>query len=717
VKTARILALAVALVAPAVTPAFAQPGAAMLGKPLDDGTLPAGTVSVRVIAGDASVSVSGTDVTLVVNGAARIARTDAEGRATFTGLPGGATVQAKVVGAEEADITSEQFVLPDKSGIKLLMSTLPFQGTGGTDGMPAPREISGFARPDSADPPGTLTVRLTYDDFNDKAPDKHPVILVGYTDDEKVVVYKALTDAAGRAEFTKLDTSGRTAYYAMTILPRGDRIDRLVSQPFQMLPGLGTRMMLSAAKRSSTEPSIDDYDRLVPQYPPTEPGVVLAEVRTGGKDDGGTVELVSAQTGKVLATENLGPTEAPTSAAQSKFSAPQPDGRVPQGMVAVIALSASGAGLEGATLELLPAEANPAQPMRTLTNEEGLGAFEKVTPGRYQMTISYQGKTGKSEPMTVDVGQSGAIVQAVLAWFDGIPPRTVTLKSVPAVPEPVYLRLKMKGTTRMGIPFLPAPGTGMFERFVLGDRMFMSFFLHGSVDDRYYAVNGTFTLVNSWWTPYRPSDDGVLVPLPRGFTGGVVGEDDKTRVTPDPGYGFRIRRPLPPGGFKFQAGFSLPIVDGVTTWSMDLPWGTGNSTVNLLDSPGMTVDVPPGAKKRDKRGDDGSKWLQIAGITIEPQHSMSMVVSGLPVPPQWKIWTPRIVGLIVLVLLIAAAMLALRTRHTPSGVRAAASAKIQSLMDELVELERKGQGGRRKDQILGELEKLWDADARTDRMA
>jgi hypothetical protein len=715
VNTARILAFAIALVAP-VAAALAQPGPAMLGKPLDDGTLPAGTVTVRVIAGDLSAAVATADVTLVVNGAARIARTDAQGRATFQGLPPGGTVQAKVVGADDAEILSDQFVLPEKTGIKVLLSTKPFTAGGGADGMPAPREISGFGRPDSADPPGTLTVRLTYGDFADKPPAQHPVILVGYTDDEKISVMKALTDDGGRAEFTKLDTSGSTAYYAMTILPRGDRLDRLISQPFQMLPGLGTRMVLSAAKRTSTEPSIDDYDRLVPQYAQVDPGVVVAEIRTRTHDDGGTVELVSATTGKVLATETLPPAGEPTSAAQARFSAPTPDTRVPKGMVAVVAMSGSGKELEGATLELVPAEAvTNVQAMRVQTDEQGIGAFENVPTGRYQLRLSFDGRSGQSDPMDIDVTAGGVVVQGMLAWFDGIPPRNVTIKSVPAVPEPVYVRLKMKGEHRLGVPFLPAPGTGMFERFVLGERMYMTFFLHGSVDDRYYAVNGTITLVNGWWTPYRPTEDGVLVPLPRGFTGGVVGDDDKSRVTADPGYGFRIRRPLPPGGFKFQAGFSLPIVDGTTTWTMDLPWGTGNSTVNLLESPGMKVDFPPGARTSTKYGDDGTPWKSIAGITIEPKHSMTMVVSGLPVPPSWKIWTPRIVGLIVLVLLVAAVLLAIKARRVPASARAAANAKVQALMDELVALERKGQGGRRKEQILGELEKLWDA--RTDRVA
>lgn len=714
--------LAILVVAPAA--AVAQPAFA-LGKPLPDANLPAGTVIVRVIAGDATKAVATTEVTMVVNGTSRVARTDAEGRATFQGLAIGGQAQASIVGEDEKQVTSDQFPVPGEGGARVMLSTKPMSASSmgmgggmGGQGMPEPRRISGVGRPDSADPPGMLTVRLTYDDFAAQGTDldKHPVILVGYTDENKVTVKKALTDAAGRAEFKGLDTTGRTAYYAMTLMARGNTIDRLVSQPIQLLPGLGTRMVLSAAKRTSNEAAIDDYDQLVSGYPAIQPGTITAEIQTPEPDDGGTVELVEAASDKVIASQPVGPSADPTSSVTAKFSPPQTNPRVPKGMIAVVAGSATGEPLDEATLELIPAEGNAAAPAKSKTQDDGFAGFNNVAPGRYTMKITVDGRSGMSDPFDVADAPNGALIQALFASFDGIPTRHVQIDNIPPVTEPVYIRLRSKGQTLMGIPFLVSPGAGMFERFYLGDRLFMSFVLHGSVDDKYYAVNGQFTLYNTWWAPYRAGEDGLLVSLPHGFTGGVVGDDDKTRVAPDPGYGFRIRRPLAPGTLQFDAGFSLPIVNGVATWNMDLPWGAESSTINLLDAPGMKVDFPAGARSRYRRGQNGSLWLSIDKIDIGRGQSLQMSVRGLPVPPAWKTWTPRIVGLLVVVLLCATVWLAVRARTQPSGVRAAASAKIQSLMDELVELEKQGQGGKRKDQILAELEKLWDADARTERV-
>src|SRR6185503_2499396 len=86
-KAALLGVLAVAF----VSPAAAQPPAAALGHPLPDASLAAGTISVRVVAGSPAAAVTGSEVTLLVNGAPRIARTDASGRAMFADLPAGAT--------------------------------------------------------------------------------------------------------------------------------------------------------------------------------------------------------------------------------------------------------------------------------------------------------------------------------------------------------------------------------------------------------------------------------------------------------------------------------------------------------------------------------------------------------------------------------------------------------------------------------------------------
>jgi hypothetical protein len=178
------------LVAVSAAPASAQTAAA-IGKPLPSPDLEQGTVSVRVIAGSPSSPVSNTEVTLSVNGAAQVARTDGAGRAFFKNLPAGAQLQAKVLDEDKKEITSDPFTLGD-SGVRLMLTTRPWNpgggmGMGGEAGaMPEPRQMSGEPRPEDKDPPGTLTVRLTYNDFKDAPPVDVPVALVGYKADDSV---------------------------------------------------------------------------------------------------------------------------------------------------------------------------------------------------------------------------------------------------------------------------------------------------------------------------------------------------------------------------------------------------------------------------------------------------------------------------------------------------------------------------------------------------
>src|SRR5262249_31054765 len=160
------------------------------------------------------------------NGTPRQARTDSAGRATFPGLPVGATVVAKALDEGKAEHPSEEVTIPDSGGMRVLISTKPWQGgageapfAGGAGGMPGPPSMSGEARGDRADPPGMITVRVTYNDFKD-TPTGVPVALVGYAADDTINYQVQNTDGDGRVKFTGLDRSGGTSYFALALLRR-----------------------------------------------------------------------------------------------------------------------------------------------------------------------------------------------------------------------------------------------------------------------------------------------------------------------------------------------------------------------------------------------------------------------------------------------------------------------------------------------------------------
>jgi hypothetical protein len=122
-RSLRWLVLAsVVFVAVGRAPAFAQmpDPKAMSGMPLPVGDLPAGTVTARVIRGQLSNPLEGQTVELTGAGAAKTAKTDKVGRATFTGLTPGSRVKISVtVGTERVE--SREFDVPAAGGVRVML--------------------------------------------------------------------------------------------------------------------------------------------------------------------------------------------------------------------------------------------------------------------------------------------------------------------------------------------------------------------------------------------------------------------------------------------------------------------------------------------------------------------------------------------------------------------------------------------------------------------
>jgi hypothetical protein len=92
----------------------------MSGLPLPVADLAVGTVTARVIRGQLSNPLEGQTVELTGGGAARTAKTDGSGRATFTGLPPGTAVKVSVT-VDGERVESREFAIPDVGGIRLML--------------------------------------------------------------------------------------------------------------------------------------------------------------------------------------------------------------------------------------------------------------------------------------------------------------------------------------------------------------------------------------------------------------------------------------------------------------------------------------------------------------------------------------------------------------------------------------------------------------------
>ena len=100
---------------------IAMPDPALIhGRAIPAAELPIGTVTVRVVREAIGNNVAGQTVRLTVNGAARNATTDGEGRAEFPNLPAGAEVRAEATVNGEA-LVSDTFMVPATGGLRVIL--------------------------------------------------------------------------------------------------------------------------------------------------------------------------------------------------------------------------------------------------------------------------------------------------------------------------------------------------------------------------------------------------------------------------------------------------------------------------------------------------------------------------------------------------------------------------------------------------------------------
>jgi hypothetical protein len=323
--------------------------------------------------------------------------------------------------------------------------------------------------------------------------------------------------------------------------------------------------------------------------------------------------------------------------------------------------------------------------------------------GPYVATMTINGRPVSSPPF--DVAASGGVLDVEAHW-PGVGKQQVEFDLVPRPGQVFYAETTMRGFLYRSEPFQPVPDHGTRVSLFIYPRLLFRFSWTSVVDDEYLGVGGRFEISNNAWAPYAPANsDGLMIPLPKGFVGGRVAEQDQGDVAVVDGEGFRIARPLPPFSRVFHGTFSLPVKDGTVSWRLDLPYGAFNSGMEIKQVPGMVVQTPPGVQGETATVPQGTFFV-LPEVNILPKQSMVMTISGLPRQPGWKIWLPRIVAVLVLLTMLGGLGFALLRSKGPTD--AERQAKRQKLLDELVELERAGKQNKRREQILTELEQLWD---------
>jgi hypothetical protein len=234
------LLIALAIAAAPGAPARAQMADAF-GKPLADGALPAGTVTVRVMRADPGAPTTGIEVALIGPDGARLTgKTGADGRARFDKLAAGTEYIAELAASAGGLVRSEPFRIPPSGGLRLMMSPDAAAAGGHGQGptapapplesagpaapappssefeqpkMPDARQMSGIPRGEPNDRGGQLTVRLLQGSLVQNAPAGTLVHLIAVKSDGSVAKLSKPLGDDGRAVWDRLSVDGSTIYY------------------------------------------------------------------------------------------------------------------------------------------------------------------------------------------------------------------------------------------------------------------------------------------------------------------------------------------------------------------------------------------------------------------------------------------------------------------------------------------------------------------------
>jgi hypothetical protein len=244
----------------------------IVGRPLPDGGMPTGTVSVRVARKMPVNAVAGAEVSAIIKNAGgdlrkRALKTDASGRVLFEGMAPGDQFHAEVT-VDGERLETQPFAIPSEGGIKtmLISGVLGGANRGGEPAGGGPADESpaggdekrafslgataGVAQEDASLPAGTFDLVLR--DENGAPIADHPVVLGMVNKQGEVESRRGKTDGAGRARFTDLPT-GKQSGYAAVIDWHGLRLS---TAPFAMPESGGARAEIRALTRSADPSAI-----------------------------------------------------------------------------------------------------------------------------------------------------------------------------------------------------------------------------------------------------------------------------------------------------------------------------------------------------------------------------------------------------------------------------------------------------------------------------
>src|SRR6185503_14361138 len=159
------------------------------------------------------------------------------------------------------------------------------------------------------------------------------------------------------------------------------------------------------------------------------------------------------------------------------------------------------------------------------TGPDGTATVEmKDAVGPFVAAVTINGKTLMTKPF--ELSKSGGEIEVEAHWSSEGKPQ-VEFDVTPRPGQVFFAETIAHGQLYRSIPFQPMPDKGTRISIFIFPRVMFTFSLTSRVDDEYLAVNGRFEISNNAWAPYAPKgSDGIVIPLPKGFIGGLVADKD-----------------------------------------------------------------------------------------------------------------------------------------------------------------------------------------------
>jgi hypothetical protein len=469
-----------------------------------------------------------------------------------------------------------------------------------------PARVFGKPLPSPELPVGTVRVRVVAGDVT------RPVRGAKVVLDTGTERREATTDDAGIAAFAGVP-AGATAHVSVT----GEAGAPSTSQPLPIPRDGGTRVMLS------TKPVVEGELPRVPSRIVPDADLAAGTIVVGGAPAAAfSVVLVGyAADGGVHVTSR---------AIDARHRATF-DHLDTSGATAYFALALVSRGRVVDRLETAPATLTP-----------GSGARAELRPGRTgDGAIDELPELDGQEPVpagTVRVKLAGAPGPAAsVALFDATTGKVIAraasvadhadLRVRTAPGHVLYAEATQQGRTYRSLPFQPIAAHGTLTSVYVLPRLIASYKVFARPAGSSLLVQAQVALANNAWSPYVVEHD---LPLPRGFARAQLADgnelDARLAAT-----GLHVASAVPPGTWTIDVSFELPATAGKVAWSLDLPYGSWQSTVEVADEPGVALEPPAGAGIAPVAA---GGYLTLEKITIMPGQSLDFSVELPRLPPK-----------------------------------------------------------------------------------